>query len=206
MAKEKYKSKLLVEGKDDQHVIWALCQKFGIAENFDVVDCDGIDNLIQAIPIRLKQADIAAIGIIVDADVELSGRWESIKTILTKAGFNCPVALPEKGLLINNGQIRIGLWIMPNNSTDGMIEDFISFLVPEDDQLLKVAAETLHKIEDSQLNKYNTRHKSKALIHSWLSWQDTPGTPMGLAITKNYLAVDRNECSNLIDWITLLFT
>ena len=39
--KEKYTQKLLVEGNDDQHVIWALCEKFNIPEVFDVIDCGG---------------------------------------------------------------------------------------------------------------------------------------------------------------------
>lgn len=34
MKKENYTKKLLVEGNDDQHVIWALCEKFNIPETF----------------------------------------------------------------------------------------------------------------------------------------------------------------------------
>lgn len=52
---EKFKKKLLVEGNDDQHVIWALCEKFGVVENFDVIDCEGVENLLNQIPVRFKQ-------------------------------------------------------------------------------------------------------------------------------------------------------
>ena len=45
LTKERFKKKLLVEGNDDQHVIWALCEKYSVKESFDVVDCSGIDSL-----------------------------------------------------------------------------------------------------------------------------------------------------------------
>ena len=41
-VKEKFLKKLLVEGNDDQHVIWALCEKYKIPETFDVIACGGI--------------------------------------------------------------------------------------------------------------------------------------------------------------------
>ena len=49
--KEKFNKKLLVEGNDDQHVIWALCAQFKIIETFDVIDCEGIDKLLEQIPV-----------------------------------------------------------------------------------------------------------------------------------------------------------
>ena len=70
--REQFKKKLLVEGNDDQHVIWALCQKFNILETFDVIDCEGVDKLLAQISVRLKQSEIAAIGIVIDADVVIT--------------------------------------------------------------------------------------------------------------------------------------
>ncbi len=95
---------------------------------------------------------------------------------------------------------------MPNNSLNGMLEDFISFLVPQDDQLITVARDTLESIEKKKLNKYSVAHKSKALIHSWLSWQTDPGTPLGLAITKRYLTTDDITCLALINWLKAAFS
>lgn len=94
---------------------------------------------------------------------------------------------------------------MPDNNLNGMLEDFISFLIPQNDQLFLIALETLQLIEGKSLNKYQTIHKSKALIHSWLSWQDDPGTPMGLAITKRYLTTDVDKCSQFLQWLNHLF-
>ncbi len=31
-----FPQKLLVEGKTDQHIVWALCEHYHVAENFNV--------------------------------------------------------------------------------------------------------------------------------------------------------------------------
>ena len=205
-ANEKFSSQLLVEGNDDQHVIWALCVKFNLKQNFEVIDCKGIERLYGQIPVRFKQSGINTIGIIVDADTNLQSRWTSLKSLLTAQGFNIPNDLPANGLILSNtDNKRIGVWIMPNNNLNGMLEDFISFLVPKDDKLLPIVNATLQNLEDNHLNKYSITHKSKAAIHSWLSWQEEPGTPMGLGITKRYLTKDEETCLQLTNWLKALF-
>jgi hypothetical protein len=205
-ANEEFSSQLLVEGNDDQHVIWALCVKFNLRQNFEVIDCKGIEKLYEQIPVRFKQSGINTIGIIVDADTNLQSRWTSLKGLLTKQGFTMPEELPAEGLILSNADNkRIGVWIMPNNNLNGMLEDFISFLVPKDDKLLPIVNATLQNLEDQKLNKYSITHKSKAAIHSWLSWQEDPGTPMGLGITKRYLTTDEETCLQLTNWLTALF-
>ena len=202
MSKEKYKQKLLVEGKDDQHVIWALCERFSLIENFDVIDCDGIDNVLSQLPIRIKQADVRAVLIVVDADVSMENRWNSVSSVLEAAGYIIPDVLPEEGLVLNQSNRPIvGVWLMPNNSTSGMLEDFIKFLVPDTDRLLPEAVAVINKIEEEKIKNYNNVHRAKALIHTWLSWQDSPGTPLGLAITKRYLSTELDICQRFVHWL-----
>ena len=203
--KEKYPQKLLVEGNDDQHVIWALCEKFNIPEVFDVIDCGGIDNLYESISLRFKQTGVETVGIIIDADINLKNRWVYIKNLLSNQGFKMPEDVPNDGLVLLNGNIKVGIWIMPSNDTNGMLEDFVSFLVPQNDELLPIVNATLNKIESKKLNKYSLIHKSKARIHSWLSWQEDPGTPMGLSITKRYLTTDNDNCKQFVNWLQKLF-
>jgi len=203
--KEKYSKKLLVEGNDDQHVVWALCEKFKIPEVFDVIDCEGMDNIFKSIPVRFKQADIEAIGIIIDADINLNDRWMQVKNLLSHQGFEVPGDLPAEGLVLSNGNVKVGVWVMPNNNTNGMLEDFIAFLVPPDDKLLPIVDAALNDIADKKLNKYSPAHQSKARIHSWLSWQEDPGTPMGLGITKRYLTTENKSCQRLMEWLQKLF-
>lgn len=206
-GKEKFNKKLLVEGNDDLHVVWALCEKFKVPENFDVIDCEGIDKLIEQIPVRFKQSDLNTLGIIIDADTNISTRWESLTELLSKQGFTVPVELPLSGLVLERDpNMKVGIWIMPNNNLNGMLEDFLAFLVPSDDKLLPVVNTTLTEIERQDLNGYSLIHKSKAKIHTWLSWQEDPGTPMGLAITKRYLTTDEEACISFIKWLKELYS
>lgn len=206
---EKFFKKLLVEGNDDQHVIWALCEKNKLKENFDVIDCGGIEKLNNEIEVRLKSTDILdfdTLGIIIDADSDINKRWSTLKKMLIQKGFNLTNELPPSGLVYKNAEeVKIGIWIMPNNNLNGMLEDFIRFLVPKDDLLLPIANETLEQIEKQNLNQYNTIHKSKTLIHTWLAWQEDPGTPVGLSITKKYLTTDEETCNKFVNWLKELF-
>lgn len=205
-SKEKFNKKLIVEGKDDQHVIWAICEKFNLKESFDVLDCEGIDKLIEQIPERLKQSGLESLGVVVDGDTDISHRWNTLSSLISSLGFNVPDELPPNGLIvINEDNIKIGVWIMPNNNLNGMLEDFIAFLVPKDDQLLPIVNQTLDNIEGQGLNKYSSIHRSKATIHSWLSLQEDPGTPMGLAITKRFLTTEEQTCDLFINWLNELF-
>src|SRR3989339_1337921 len=144
---EKFDQKLLVEGNDDQRVIWALCDRFKIHESFDVIDCEGISELLKEIPVRLKQSGIRTIGIIVDADSDISARWDKFKSIFDTLNYIIPEELPVDGLVVRIiDQISIGIWIMPNNDINGMLEDFISFLIPNDDRLLPIVKDHVSDI------------------------------------------------------------
>lgn len=202
--KERFNKKLLVEGNDDLHVVCALCEKHKVPETFDVIDCKGIINVIDEMLFRLKLRT-ETIGIMIDADTDINARWQSIRDILKKQGFRVPVDLPETGFIAEKEYQKVGVWIMPDNNTTGMLEDFLAFLVPDNDPLLPIARSTLNQIEAQQLNKYNPAHQPKALIHTWLAWQEDPGTPMGQSITKKYLSTDQATCAGFIQWLTDLF-
>ncbi len=202
---------LLVEGSDDLHVIAALCQKFQIDENFCIEDCGGISNILKGLPVRLKgSGEIHTMGIVVDADLDLNYRWSEIREILIKSGKYSliPAEFPKEGLILfpdNQDDIKIGVWIMPNNVVNGMLEDFISFLIPDSDEMIKPVNDALDCIEAQQINKYAKSHRSKAYIHTWLAWQEDPGTPMGFAITKKYLSTSPQICNSFVEWIKKLY-
>lgn len=205
-VKEKYDKKLLVEGNDDKHVIWSLCQQFSVLNNFDVIDCKGVDNLFQQIPVRLKQSGIRTLGIVLDADLDIRIRWQKLQRILKPKGYDLHPSETNDGLIIEKEEgVKLGIWIMPDNKIPGMLEDFIHLLVPEGDILWSKANQVVEQIENKQLNNYPVNQHSKALIHTWLSWQESPGTPLGLAITKKYLNTESELCKKFLAWLQKLF-
>lgn len=202
---------LLVEGSDDLHVITAICAKFNVKESFTIKDCNGVDKLLDSLPVRLKgDGETKVIGIVLDADTDAAARWGKLRKILTDSGkyTDIPQECPDSGLVIMpalHGDMTFGAWIMPDNSTAGMIEDFAAVLIPEGDDLIPLADKALQHLEAGNMNRYKLAHHAKARIHTWLAWQETPGTPMGLAITKKYLTTDPPICQKFVDWINCLF-
>ena len=202
---------LFVEGNDDLHLICNICKVFDVAKTFKVEDSKGVTKLLEGLPVRLKgSGETKTIGVVVDADVSIKSRWQQIRDILVKSNLyaDIPEMCPTSGLIltpINRDDIKIGIWIMPDNNSSGMLEDFAAFLIPDQDRLLPEVDKALANIESKGLNEYNPIHHSKARIHTWLAWQEDPGTPMGLAITKKYLTVTPHICQAFVDWLNNLF-
>ncbi|WP_221389661.1 DUF3226 domain-containing protein [Dyadobacter sp. NIV53] len=204
--KEEFFSKLLVEGNDDRHVILAICQKFNLPETFSIVDCKGVVELLKNIPIRIKLRD-QYVGILIDADTDLSARWQQLRDILIPLGYLMQNIPDESGSIFKSvsSNTVIGIWIMPNNQVNGMLEDFAHILIPADDVSLPYAEEALDNLERNSVTRFSNIHRSKALIHTWLAWQESPGTPMGQAITKSYLNHNHELCISFVDWLNRLF-
>ncbi len=201
---------LLVEGKNDFHVISALCQKYDVPETFQILepeDGEGIEAVLEGIPDKLKQTDLITLGIVVDADNDVAARWQSVTNKLQTFGYqNIPQILPEDGWVYTEEEKpKIGVWIMPDNKLPGMLEDFVGYLIPSEDKLKDKAEAILREIETKKINAYSLTHSQKALIHTWLAWQKTPGMPMGQAITAQVLSNNSEIANIFITWLKRLF-
>ena len=94
---------------------------------------------------------------------------------------------------------------MPNNQITGELEDFVSYLIPDDDQLQLKANEILNELETLKINGYTKKDIAKAFIHTWLAWQKEPGMPMGLSITANVLNNNSAIAETFINWLNKLY-
>ena len=94
--------------------------------------------------------------------------------------------------------------MMPDNNAAGLLEHFVSWLIPEEDRLWKQACKCVQEIEEGD-RRFAPAHLVKAQVHTWLAWQQEPGTPLGLAITKRYFQVDSAHATQLINWLRRLF-
>ena len=203
---EQLPAKLFVEGNDDFHVVSAICRQFSVASTFGIVDSKGIDNLLEQIPIRIKNRE-KHLGILVDADIDLQARWQQLRSILTPLGYEMPNKPDLAGTIVKSeiSSTIIGIWIMPDNQVPGMLEDFARILIPEGDAALPFATRVVDEVQAELVAKFSPIHSSKALIHTWLAWQESPGTPMGLAITKTYLDHNQELCVLFVAWLNRLF-
>lgn len=220
-VKQPLPQQLLVEGSDDQHVVWQLCAQHALPESFEIVtpgkaeESGGIDKVLVDIPVRLQQEVILTLGIMVDADIEPSARWLSIRSRLPEPiQKTTPISPIADGWVsepveLRGNPIRVGIWLMPNDMTQGgALEDFALQLIPASDQLLTKAQTTLDEVEslaDVEVQRYTSAHRSKALIHTWLAWQQTPGLPMGTAMRAGYLRHDAPLALAFVAWLQRLF-
>ena len=217
-SRQPHPQQLLVEGDNDRHVIWALCQKYNVPETFVVELPDsiklsngkkakGVEALLLGLPIRLKEPYLQTLGIVVDADQNLQARWQDIRDKLKSVGYNnLPKNPCPEGWIYEQSELpKIGVWIMPNNQLIGKLEDFVSYLIPDDDQLQLKANEILNELETLKINGYTKKDIAKAFIHTWLAWQKEPGMPMGLSITANVLNNNSAIAETFINWLNKLY-
>lgn len=193
---------LLVEGRDDEHVVYALRDAHGIPKTFDVARKGGYTELLESIPVELKASDRERLAVILDADENLPQRWQLLSYRLSQAGCAAVPKQPhpEGTILTVSPGVRFGVWLMPDNRLPGMLEDFVAFLVPESDGLLPRVDEFLDSIPDN-LRRFRTAHRCKARIHSWLAIQEEPGRPLGQAITYRYLDAQQSVVEPFVRWL-----
>ena len=210
--KEKYNAKLLVEGINDKHVIYALAEKYHLVENFDVIDCGSIENVYRQMELRLSNpTDLMALGIIVDADSDACVRFHKFVNLLPLDGYDTDgISFSEVGTIIEPNDTSfpiVGVWVMPNNQSEGMIEDFMMALTSDGDkQLLGKADVVLDEIKAKGLQRFKDVHRSKAKIHTYLAWQEQPGLPLGVSIKAKAFDADATLAHEIVDWLKLLFS
>jgi len=196
---------LLVEGKDDVHVFYHLLKHHHIPDLFKIKCKDGYENLRNTLEVELLASDLERLGVVVDANASLASRWQSLQSVLSNSGYDVPTTPDPDGTIIQHrGRPTVGIWIMPDNTLPGMLENFVAFLIPPGDPLWACAGDCLEQIPE-QHRRFPAIHQPKAHIHTWLAWQEEPGAPMGQAITKRYLDAEASHAHQLMDWIRRLF-
>jgi hypothetical protein len=199
---------LLVEGNDDEHVMKHICGNRGIPQLDEVKPLCGAERLLEDLPVRLKLSSADDIvGVVIDADTDLAARWQAIRDRLSQSGYkNVPVDPDPNGTILEPPaelpRPRVGVWIMPNNKTTGILEDFLNFLVPQPDALFNHVNASVDAISDQ---RFTQNDKPKAVIHTWLAWQSEPGLPYGTAITARFLDPNLPEADVLVSWLRRLF-
>lgn len=200
---------LMVEGTDDEHVVKHICGKRQLGTIETIHPYGGKDPLLESIGTRLKESDISALGLILDADTDLQARWQAVTDRLNTSGYNNIPGIPShEGTVIapplNSLLPKVGIWLMPDNRLPGILEDFLLFLVPNGDALLDHANHAIDSIPAGR-RRFDDLKKSKARIHTWLAWQEEPGKPFGQAITARYLDPNLPAADAFSRWLQRTF-
>jgi Protein of unknown function (DUF3226) len=209
---------LIVEGVNDRFVVSALFKRRNFPVNFGwwppppetKPPQSNLDEACKQLRVRIKPDanGMAAIGVIVDADVVLAARWSKLTQILTRAAYEVPDAPQSGGVILNPptvDQPRVGLWLMPDNQSDGMLEDLVLTLISTTDPIRIEAEECVDRLLRSG-SLFKTEHRSKAVVCTWLAWQQKPGRPMGEAIERSWIGHQAPLVDDLLAWLERLFS
>lgn len=197
---------LLVEGDDDEHVLYHLLKRHKIHEQVAIKNKGGIENLLGTLSTELKGSGEKRVGILIDADTDIAARWQALRDRLVTFGYHTiPEApLPDGTIIDEEGRPMVGVWLMPDNKLSGMLENFVSFLVPQGDTLWPMAEDIVQRVIGVGC-RFPPTQTIKAYMHTWLAWQEEPGKPMGQAITKRFLKAEAPHAQQLMNWIRELF-
>lgn len=121
---------LLVEGDDEYHLCYHLLKHYQLEALIPVIDKKGVENLLKSLKVDLKLKN--QLGIVVDADINPVARWKAIQDRLRESGYNSVPDDPDSiGTILREGDLPVvGIWLMPDNKIPGMLEDFVSLLLP----------------------------------------------------------------------------
>ena len=201
---------LLVEGINDCHVVLALCNFYQIPETFGIYECGSDIGVLKRLNALITRSDTPeVIGVVLDVDnSSIESRWQSVIDKLKdyKDDYQFPSIPNTSGTIVDSisDKPKLGFWFMPNNNDSGMLEDFCAKLAEPNS--LQFVKECLKQAKEKELAKFKDVHYSKAVIHTYLAWQDEPGYPLGKAITSQVLQPNTNNAELFTTWLKLLFT
>jgi hypothetical protein len=207
------KRELIVEGNDDLRVIPFLVEASGV--NWEIAGVPivqinqfgGRENILAQngrIETRLKL--VTHLGILLDADENAQACWDSIRNReKLKARYSeFPSTIPKTGFIARAAdEPKFGVWIMPDNTSRGMLETFLLHLRPTS-PLLEYSAEVVAEAKKRGA-PFSEANRDKAQIHTWLAWQDPPGQQLHNAIQQKMLTEKSQLLTDFLAWFCDLY-
>ncbi len=199
---------LLVEGPDDKHVAEHIWWRRHDAEpTFCALVKDGVNELLDAIDTQVQAPGLRAMGILVDANGDVDARWDAVKGRLAPADVHLPDSPAPAGTIIDRrppaGMPRVGVWLMPDNTAPGELEDFVIQMIPDRDAVWPLAQSYIDGIPCGE-RKFSEKKKLRAQVHAWLAAREDPRR-MGEAIRARDLEIDGPLCRKFVAWLKALF-
>jgi hypothetical protein len=214
LCKDITPSILIVEGKDDCNGIYHIAAKHGLQGAFGLWEGGNDQGALERFGGLLASSKDrpTALGIVLDCDPDENGsgqspqnRWAQVENRLKDLGYEVPKRPDPAGTVIPGpeGYPTVGVWLMPDNQTEGMFEDFLLRLVPPGAG--EFARETALLARHRSFGNFTDVQISKAVVHTYLAWQDAPGKPFGIAIRSNMFNVENPFAAPFVDWLKKLY-
>jgi hypothetical protein len=218
----KTKKILLVEGEADKGFFEEICKNLNLDTSVKVAppkELGGshntkggvINHLMGVLLPQLADGSITQIATVVDADYVIHGHGyertlSRLSDVLNPYGFNLEIGQAENnGLRFKNsdGLADFGLWIMPRNQHEGMLEDWVKSCVGESEQELFGLATIV--VGQREYPKFPNHKTSKAEVATWLAWQKEPGHGLYHLVSEGLLNRQSPLFVELEQWLQKVF-
>ena len=163
---------LLVEGPNDKHVVRHLCNRHQAIPEFCIRDKGGIERLLEGIGLEILAPSRKAVGILVDVNDNLDARWNAVANRLQEESIEVPNSPELTGTIIDSNP-RVGIWLMPNNTSPGELENFVSEMIPDDDPVWPLSEDYIDGIPE-KARKFTEKKILRAKVHAWLATRENP--------------------------------
>lgn len=231
---------LFVEGETDTVFFSSLIKLDANLKslNIEVEPKRGVSRLTNALQQAvsdLKKGNIEYLGIVADADhngVNNGGfhnRWQQLTLELGNTGYTIPnsstVQLQNQGSIFTppSGLKPVGLWLMPNHSGDGSLENLVlntaitaqvvsnqNGISVTQQNLIDESRQAISNLATQNRKVFASHHDAKAEAFTWLAWQKKPRHFIAEVIDNknpqnNLINITSPEIQGLINWLTQVF-
>ena len=156
--------------------------------------------------VHLKSRTIGTLGVMIDANSSGVTRYRQLRTLCKNTFPEMPERLPAEGLVVGNEHgRRLGVWIMPDNASDGALEDFLIRIISDAGQtMLEHATDTVAKARDAGA-PVREAHLQKARLYSWMALQDPPSRHPREALYSRALDPAHPYAIPFVEWFKRLY-
>lgn len=206
---------LYVEGANDCFSIINLMMADGISwvkgsEPVQIESKNSVSALLEAMSVAVKTAlkNRQTIGFVLDIDDNVEGRWASVMSRLENGGMVTSGVTPDRdGLILTSGDVRIGVWLMPDNvSPKGRLEDFLATLIPHDDKHYDLSKKYVSEAGRLSAPKtFRSIDADKAELSAYLAVKDPPGITYGNAIKAQIFKAPSDAARRFVAWFRKLY-
>jgi len=211
--------RLIVEG-NDAIVLANILMKKGISPPKDysnptkfkerfVKVAGSISKINATLKEQIDSPDVERIGIIVDANSKgAENRFKSLIDFIqkeTEEDFGSAKLTPEGFHYKLKDKRVIGIWVMPDNQNEGYLENFVGSLIEDTNQTWQFVNAKVNELLQQDFCQFTKIKEQKALIHTYLAWQKSPGLPMGTAVEAGFLNYESPLVDRFINWFKNTF-
>jgi hypothetical protein len=183
---------MAVEGKDEEKFFKCLL-KFMEIEEFEIFDVGGVSQFKDKLPALVRATGFSEIVtklvIVRDADKSAENAFKSVKNILLKENINPP----DKPNQFSQGIPQVGVFIMPGDSEEGMLEDLCMRTVKNSPTTRCVEGfiDCARKLEKAP------RNIAKSKAQAFLAAMPEIVNSVGLGAEKDYWDFNSDELNDL---------